>query len=199
MLEYDAAALGWLGHTMPITDRAASVLDTFYGEGIGEKPIIFIAHSLGGLVVKQILNRSATVGKETERVIAEKTCGVVFMATPHTGADIAKFVNALGSILQQTDSLKELAADAAPLRDQADWYQHQSEMLGIKTRSYFETIPTPVVNLVVDQTSANPHVTGASVVPVDANHSGIAQIASRNLPHYKSLRRFIKDSLANPT
>lgn len=51
LLEYDAAALGWTGHAIPLTDRAASVLDVFYGDRIGERPVIFIAHSLGGLVL----------------------------------------------------------------------------------------------------------------------------------------------------
>ena len=37
VLEYDAAALGWLGHAMPLPDRAASVHDGFYGARFGEK------------------------------------------------------------------------------------------------------------------------------------------------------------------
>ncbi|HTQ10336.1 MAG TPA: AAA family ATPase, partial [Fimbriimonadaceae bacterium] len=198
ILEYDAAALGWLGHAMPLPDRATSVLDELYGKRIGDRPTIFVAHSLGGLVVKQMLQRSATMGLTTERAIAERTRGVMFLATPHTGADMATFVSSLGRVLRQTDALKELAANSAPLRELSTWYLNQSPRLGIETRSYFETRETMGIR-VVDETSADPHVAGASAVPIDANHSEIAAIPSRSAPHYESIVRFVEEALCIQT
>jgi pimeloyl-ACP methyl ester carboxylesterase len=63
---------------------------------IGERPIVFVTHSLGGLVVKSMLRRaeelsrpgSATMDRTVGR-IAERTRAVVFIATPHCGASLA--------------------------------------------------------------------------------------------------------------
>jgi len=57
-----------------------------------ERPIIFVAHSLGGLVAKRALIYSSEVrGNHTEhlRSIYVSTHGILFLATPHMGADLA--------------------------------------------------------------------------------------------------------------
>lgn len=43
------------GFAMPLLDRARSVLLRFDVDGIGNKPLVFITHSMGGLLVKQLL------------------------------------------------------------------------------------------------------------------------------------------------
>jgi hypothetical protein len=57
----------------------------------GDKPIIFVAHSLGGLLVKALLcsssRRRADAKREGCHPIIEKTAGVMFLATPHAGSD----------------------------------------------------------------------------------------------------------------
>ncbi|KAJ9648449.1 hypothetical protein H2199_001304 [Coniosporium tulheliwenetii] len=53
------------------------------------RPLLFIAHSLGGIVVKEALRRSR--GCETYQnhihTIYESTSGIIFFGTPHGGAD----------------------------------------------------------------------------------------------------------------
>lgn len=64
-----------------------------------ERPIIFVAHSLGGLIVKRALIASSDIsGPKTEhlRSIYISTYGILFMGTPHKGADVAQW----GSYLQ---------------------------------------------------------------------------------------------------
>ena len=48
---------------------------------VGSKPILWIVHSLGGLVVKQIIELSA--------LLKLQTIGVVFLGTPHKGSALA--------------------------------------------------------------------------------------------------------------
>ena len=57
------------------------------------------------------------------------------------------------------------------------------------------TLPRGI--LVVDQTSAGPHVPGEVAVPLDDDHISISKPASRDAPLYKSIRRFLKESLAS--
>lgn len=55
------------------------------------RPIIFIAHSLGGLVVKDALKKSRDAAGESAdfRSIFESTRGIVFLGTPHRGSRAA--------------------------------------------------------------------------------------------------------------
>jgi hypothetical protein len=42
------------GHSMALPDRALQVLDLIIQEGLGQRLLIFICHSLGGLLAKQV-------------------------------------------------------------------------------------------------------------------------------------------------
>ena len=57
-----------------------------------ERPIVFVGHSLGGIVIKRALTISnETMGEHTEhlRSIFVSTYGIIFLGTPHLGADVA--------------------------------------------------------------------------------------------------------------
>jgi len=48
-LDYDSSSMAWRGDSMPLYDRANNVLNLFEQDGIGQRPIGFVCHSLGGL------------------------------------------------------------------------------------------------------------------------------------------------------
>ncbi|KAI4107872.1 MAG: hypothetical protein LQ339_002482 [Xanthoria mediterranea] len=60
-------------------------------EPIGSRPILFVAHSMGGLVVK----RAYIVGKHDPEFsgIMAQVHGMLFLATPHRGSRYAKVLN----------------------------------------------------------------------------------------------------------
>jgi triacylglycerol esterase/lipase EstA (alpha/beta hydrolase family) len=57
-----------------------------------ERPIIFIVHSLGGLVLKDALRRSWQAHPDNEadlRTVYASTIAIIFMGTPHRGSPYA--------------------------------------------------------------------------------------------------------------
>jgi len=88
-LAYEAPPSDWFGTAMPIQDRAKNILERLVGEReLRGLPIIFVCHSLGGLVIKQALR--AADGRraydEEARTFVDQVKGIVFLATPHMGA-----------------------------------------------------------------------------------------------------------------
>ena len=69
-----------------------NALETHRG-GDPQRPIIFIVHSLGGLILKDVFRRSwrAESPHEHLRKIYEATTAVVFMGTPHRGSPYASW------------------------------------------------------------------------------------------------------------
>lgn len=53
------------------------------------RPIIFVVHSLGGLVCKDALLVASRGPEQHLKMIIESTQGVVFIATPHSGSALA--------------------------------------------------------------------------------------------------------------
>jgi hypothetical protein len=58
-----------------------------------KRPIIFVAHSLGGIIVKEALRQSRGLRdyRENQAQIFESTFGIIFFGTPHRGASLAEW------------------------------------------------------------------------------------------------------------
>ena len=158
-----------------------------YSEKIGEKPIFFVVHSLGGLIVKQLLR--SQFDEDQDHPLATQTKGIFFFATPHVGSDLSKLVQWL-RFYRPSILVKELETAAAPLRDLNHWYRANSERLGIATTVFSETQKTKG-SLVVDQLSSDPGIPSANLIPVDANHTEICKVDLDSMP-YKTVRNAIE-------
>lgn len=120
-LGYAVSASAWKGHTMPLADRATNILDWLELDGIGCRPVMFICHSLGGLLVKQVLRHAGDFGNPAWKAVATQTKAVVFLSTPHSGADLASWVQYIGGLLRATVSVEELEAHHPRLRELNLW------------------------------------------------------------------------------
>ena len=111
------ARLQPVGSLMPIDERANNVLAHLTHENVGTRPVCFVAHGSGGLVVTELLRQSASCGVDYPQV-ALATGGVVFLPTPLKGFELArsaKLVNkfALGS---SSRTFGEMAPDSQKVR-----------------------------------------------------------------------------------
>jgi tetratricopeptide (TPR) repeat protein len=164
------------GQGMSLPDRAGQILDLVRLDKHfrGERPIVFVCHSLGGLLAKQILRQAHdNAGNTGAESISRRTAGVLFLATPHNGADLATLADRFAAICGPTASLAALKAHDPHLRNLYNWYRNHAPMLGIETETYFEARDVFGFRI-VDETSSQPGV-GPDAVMLDEDHLSIAK------------------------
>jgi pimeloyl-ACP methyl ester carboxylesterase len=206
-LAYPAAATGWTnrGGAMALPDRATNVLEYLVNNKIGERPIIFVSHSLGGVLTKYILRMGSESKNGAYRQLAQQTHSVVFMATPHRGSNLASILRGL-QVALPTAAIDDLRADSAYLNQIDMWYRDNVDKLDVRTFAVRENrklgskllwvVPGPPF-WVVDPTSADPNIPGRPVIPIDANHFEICKPDSRDAPAYTNVKAFLRQSLAD--
>jgi hypothetical protein len=192
-LGYEVQPSAWSGTAMPLADRAVNVLATLDGESVGKRPLCFVTHSMGGLLVKQLLRHAWTISKEY-RHICLSTKGVVFFSTPHTGSNLATLSSYLKFVIRTTIAVRELEAHDHNLRELNLWYRNNVSDLAIGTRVFFETRPTSGV-MVVNATSADPGLPDVTPIPVDSDHFNICCPPSIKDLRYTQTLKFLNDRI----
>ena len=189
-LGYEASPSAWLGHAMPLTERATNILNLLESEGLGVRPLIWICHSLGGLVVKQLLQTAEIQNQLSWKCFVENTKAIVFLSTPHAGAQIANAVNLMGKLLRTTAGMTDLQASNEHLRYLSLWYSNNAARLKIETRVFYEKRDLGGIRIVNEDT-ANPGISGVMPVAMDDHHLSICKPADRNQQVYKSVRLLV--------
>lgn len=114
------------------------------------RPVLFVAHSLGGIIVKEILRKSNQNPQLHLRKICDSTIGIIFFGTPHNGTDprnslysfAERLVKAVGvqvneqivnTLLPSSERLRELRDEFIPIALERRWdiYSFQ-EQYGLK-------------------------------------------------------------------
>ncbi|KAI1139183.1 hypothetical protein F5Y05DRAFT_412283 [Hypoxylon sp. FL0543] len=176
-------------------------------EQSSHNPIIWVCHSLGGILVKRALlysNDLRASQHEDYRSIYVSTYGIIFLGTPHTGSDIA----AWGTMLQamsdavvprtffQSESvlLKTLKRDNETLQNInshfLDIYQRFKILMAHENH---KTDLKGTRMLIVDAQSAGPQLPGVTYYAIEATHSGMCKFESRNAPGYRTVATAIRD------
>ena len=192
-LAYEGPPSNWLGTSMPLQDRAVNVFEVLLGEPrLQTGPITFICHSLGGLIIKQIL---LDLHQQKERRpeaadLLERVTQVVFAATPHTGSRQGTLLDRLRFLAWPSSIARTLVANDPTLRSINVAYRGLAGERRLKHRVFYETQGTPA-GVIVDEASSDPGLPGDPPVPVDANHITIVKPLDRSSVIYARTRDFI--------
>jgi tetratricopeptide (TPR) repeat protein/pimeloyl-ACP methyl ester carboxylesterase len=194
-MAYEAPPTNWLGTSMPLQDRAVNVLEYLLSEpGLKSGPIAFICHSLGGLIVKQIvLDLQQQKERRPEAAdLLQRVTKIVFAATPHTGTRQATLLDRLRFFAWPSSIARTLVANDPALRSINVAYRGLAEERRnvLQHRVFYETQGTPA-GVIVDEASADPGLPGDPPVPVDADHISIVKPRDRSSVLYARTREFI--------
>jgi len=144
-----------------------------------DRGLIFVVHSLGGLVTNRALQLSENSAERHLRQVENRTNGILFLGTPHSGSDFALFAKAVAQTLKMvgkrvnTDILETLKRESQTLLDVEDWFGHwlrrRSEaQKSVNITCFFEEYELPFVGKVVSEESAR--IVGYASFGIAANH-----------------------------
>ncbi|CAI7635986.1 unnamed protein product [Penicillium viridicatum] len=195
--------------TASIKDHAntlLNLLDMERGPQTSSVPpkVIFIGHSLGGLVIKQALLNAKEDPKYTS--IRSATSGLVFFGTPHRGAkavELGKIAARVARFVSKghanNDLLDCLEHNSLFTRQMTDRFRHQLE--DYRVVSFIEgkevqiggVGPASISHLVVDEESAVLGLSGSreTQLKLDADHSQMCKVGARG-PMYRLIKGNIK-------
>ena len=142
---FETSIAGVREQAMNLLNRIASKR-----EEAEERPIVFIAHNLRGLIVKQALVEAEL--DDSYKSIREATYGIAFFGTPHQGGNFAKLGDIAASITRvvlrnpSNTFMKALKKDSLFSDSLARDFRHLLEDYYVL--SFFETLPTGRLGLV---------------------------------------------------
>lgn len=191
---YDAYVFQW-GHASSnqLTDHGTNFLqkvtENREKNNATERPLIIIAHSLGGLVSKQAILRSRDSPESHLRNLYDKIHGIIFMGTPHTGswmADWGKipadvfgiFKSANTTLLRvlQTDDELLLSLNESFLHPLRNIREDPERRKQLNVICFFEELGYPKVEHIVSKSSAT--FASDSPISIHANHSAMTKFST---------------------
>ncbi|XP_068620814.1 protein SERAC1 [Battus philenor] len=133
-----------------IATRATELAPALIDAKVGQKniPIIWLAHSMGGLIVKQLLIDAAE-RQDNFKNLCEQTRAVLFYSTPHRGSALANMPRAAAAVLWPSHDVKQLQENSPILLKIQNEFLKVADVYGFETISFAETLPTLVTSFKV--------------------------------------------------
>ncbi|KAL1836434.1 hypothetical protein VTJ49DRAFT_5155 [Mycothermus thermophilus] len=174
-----------------IRDMAQSLLTAIHDSPLmrgGKKvPLIFVAHSMGGLVIKQayLLGHREPAFQS----VVDRISSMFFLGTPHQGASIAQTLSRLTAAIGTRPFVDELFPESPLIQSLTEDFPRLCGDLQLF--SFFETQPMLVGlrrMLIVDKSSAVMNLPNERRTMLDANHRNVAMYSTRDDPSYVTVR-----------
>lgn len=174
--------------------------------GFLERPLVFVCHSLGGLVTKQCLIYSRSISSsrlEHLRSVYVSTYGIVFLGTPHNGSDLAKW----GSLLQHIASAtlpRKYFDSSSHLVDALKTNNETLQNINVQFNEiiprlhlylFYEAKPMDMKGtkaFVVDMESAAPLFQGAERMAIEKDHSTMCKFEDERSAGYFDVARALQ-------
>ncbi|KAI0880981.1 uncharacterized protein GGS22DRAFT_173908 [Annulohypoxylon maeteangense] len=175
-------------HSQSLLSALASVR-----KDCSDRPLIFVGHSLGGIVIKSALIFSSQDKNPDLLALSLSTTGILFLGTPHnetmSSLDQSKWPRTLASIVELTkvgnpSLVKHLEKQSLSLQSRLQPFKALSDNISIV--SYYEEIPNSMSSIVVPKPSTR-LLYGDKVDIIHASHRNMCKFSSRDNPDYKKV------------
>ncbi|KAF5299497.1 hypothetical protein FQR65_LT01079 [Abscondita terminalis] len=181
-----------------IEERSDEFLSKLIKAGVGDRPIIWITHSMGGLIVKNLLWKAWQSGSDQEKKMCLNSKAIVFFSTPHIGSRAANLSSPTALLLWPSVEIQELREDSADLLRIHENFLKFTKDIPLKVVSFVETKSTIVTAMkfnlhFVDSRSGNPSIGEYYEVPQD--HLGICKPSNRLSFLYQKVVHVIREIL----
>ncbi|RSL62874.1 hypothetical protein CEP54_005465 [Fusarium duplospermum] len=165
-----------------------------------DRPLIFVLHSLGGIVCENALILATLSAEPHIKSIATCTRGIIFLGTPLEGAGKAKWAvigqkfAALCRQEKNTDVVKVLQKDSPRLQDLADNFANilrdraKSEE-AIDVVCFYEEFETESIGLIVSKESAT--IKGYEAQAIPADHGQMCKFAKSDEQGYIRIKSIL--------
>ncbi|KAF9761978.1 hypothetical protein IL306_003595 [Fusarium sp. DS 682] len=170
-------------------------------EGTFKNPIIWVCHSLGGILVKRALLYSSDVREphlEDFRSIFVSTFGLVFLGTPHVGSDAATWGLILQAMSDAVIPKRFFDSESVLLKtlkkNNETLANINSHFLDIYQRFEIHMVrenqKTDIKGhkiIIVDANSAGPQLPGVTYYGIEASHSSMCKFDSMSSPGFRNI------------
>jgi len=183
-----------------LEERSEDMLAALQAAGVGQRPVVFVGHSMGGLIIKKMLVTAQGSQDETRRQLGENTKGVVFYSTPHRGSKMADLNSIVKYFFSPSVEVQELEADSPTLLELNSCFKTYVEKFKTKVISFGETLPTKQLGVemtFVPPESSDPGVGEFYTVPF--NHMDICKPSSRKSILFRKFYNLVWDTVDDAT
>ncbi|XP_020104461.1 uncharacterized protein LOC109721320 isoform X2 [Ananas comosus] len=203
-VKYKTNLTQWSGASLPLQEVSSMLLRKLIAAGIGSRPVVFITHSMGGLVVKQMLYHAKL---NNFNKFLNNTVGIVFYSCPHFGSKLADVPCRMGLVFRPAPSIGELRSGSPRLVELNDFVRRLNNKGVLEVLSFSETKVTPIVEgyggwalrmEIVPIESAYPGY-GELVVLDATDHINSCKPVNRTDPSYSETLEFLKKLLPRLT
>ena len=145
--------------------HAKDLLYCLERESVSGRPLVFVAHSLGGLLVKEVLRRSQHAEEPGLQDIVKSTRAVIFLGTPHRGsgdfARLGDMARRVASAILGVDSnatiIRALGLDSPELELSRESFFQQWRTYGFRVKTFQESQALTGLNVGVLNTKVGTH------------------------------------------
>ncbi|XP_077611249.1 protein SERAC1 [Crocuta crocuta] len=199
-VEYDTSLSDWRTRCpmerKSIAFRSDELLRKLRAAGVGDRPVIWVSHSMGGLLVKKMLLEASK--KPEMSTVINNTRGIIFYSVPHHGSHLAEYSVNIRYLLFPSLEVKELSKDSPSLKTLQDDFLEFAKDKNFRVLNFVETLPTYIGSMiklhVVPVESADLGI--GDLIPVDVDHLNICKPKKKDAFLYQRTLQFICETLA---
>jgi pimeloyl-ACP methyl ester carboxylesterase len=201
---YGANKTNWIEEDMSLDNAAEYFLGSLKSKGIGNKPYMFVVHSMGGLLVKKILLKAYIHDEYKE--LPNMCKSIVFFAVPHTGSGWANLFKYGKILLRSSHVIKALARNISELHELSSEFDALVVQKKIETFIFYEQkqVRSPKlfswlhlrkgINIVSRESATHIHSTNQKV-PLPEDHISICKINSKTSDTYATRMKMIMNKM----